>query len=53
VIKQELSGMESPSAAEAIETLVNSFGSLNNFVTSMKATGIENDVYPSISLFHK
>ncbi|CAO2034104.1 unnamed protein product [Urochloa humidicola] len=39
---------ESPSAAEAIETLVNSFRSLNNLTTKMQAMGTPNDVLPLI-----
>ncbi|KAK8448481.1 hypothetical protein SEVIR_7G018200v4 [Setaria viridis] len=45
---EEISSLESPSAAEAIETLVNSFISLNNLATSMQAMGTENDVLPLI-----
>ncbi|CAN6275305.1 unnamed protein product [Urochloa humidicola] len=37
---------ESPSAAEAIESLVNSFRSLNNLTTKMQSMGTQNDVLP-------
>ncbi|CAL5035409.1 unnamed protein product [Urochloa decumbens] len=40
---------ESPSAAEAIETLVSSFRSLDNFITKMQAMGTQNDILPLIN----
>nr|CAB3484041.1 unnamed protein product [Digitaria exilis] len=40
--------LKTPSAAEAIETLVNSFRSLHNLATNMQAVGTENDVLPFI-----
>ncbi|KAF8780668.1 hypothetical protein HU200_001271 [Digitaria exilis] len=41
--------LKTPSAAEAIETLVNSFRSLHNLTTNMRAMGAQNDVLPVIN----
>ncbi|KAG2570795.1 hypothetical protein PVAP13_7KG004600 [Panicum virgatum] len=42
------SSLKSPSAAEAIETLINSFRSLHSLATNIQTIGTENDVPPLI-----